>query len=143
MNQRPFSDISYRQFLDDDKLMGSKCRKCGNLFAPPRPICVHCHASEMEWAPLSGNGKLAAYTCIAIGPPFMIAQGYNRQNPYCVGVVELAEGVRVDARIEGVDARRPQTIRVGMPLTVTFLHRGEGEEARTCLAFEPAGAQPM
>ena len=94
----------------------------------------------MQWVPLSGNGKLAAYTCIAIGPPFMIGQGYDRQNPYCVGVVELEEGVRVDARIEGVDAKRPETIQVGMPLKVRFLHQGEGEDARTCLAFEPAGA---
>lgn len=143
MEERPFSDLSYRQFLNENKLMGSRCGMCGSLSAPPRPICVHCHAIEMQWVPLSGFGRLAAYTCIAVGPPFMIAEGYDRKNPYCVGVVELDEGVRVDARIEGVNARRPETIRVGMPLHVRFLHRGEGEDARTCLAFEPQEAQGM
>jgi hypothetical protein len=49
----------------------------------------------------------------------------------------LDEGVRVDARIEGVNARQPETIQTGLPLQVVFLHRGEGEKARTCLAFEP------
>ena len=134
---RSFSDISYQQFLDENKLMGSRCRKCGKLAAPPRPICFHCRAFDIAWVPLSGFGKLAAYTCIAIGPPSMMAEGYNRKNPYCVGVVELEEAVRVDARIEGVDARNPETILVGMPMQVRFLRRGEGEEARTCLAFEP------
>jgi uncharacterized OB-fold protein len=134
---RSFSDISYQQFLDENKLMGSQCRKCGRLAAPPRPICFHCRGFDMAWVPLNGFGKLAAYTCIAIGPPSMIAEGYDRKNPYCVGVVELDEGVRVDARIEGVDARQPETILVGMPMQVRFLHRGEGEGARTCLAFEP------
>ena len=93
MEERPFSDISYQQFLDDNKLMGSKCRKCGSLSAPPRPICIQCHGFDMEWVELIGKGKLAGYTCIAIGPPAMIAEGYGRDNPYCVGVVELEEGV--------------------------------------------------
>ena len=81
---------------------------------------------------------MAAYSCIFVGPPSLIAEGYDRDNPYCVGVVDLEEGVRVDARLEGVNARAPGTIRVGMPLEVSFLHRGTGDEGKTCLAFEPA-----
>jgi len=52
-------------------------------------------------------------------------------------VVELDEGTRVDARIEGVDARNPETIKVGMPLHVDYLHRGEGDNLKTFLAFKP------
>ena len=138
MSERPFSDRSYRQFLDEDKLMGSRCRACGELFAPPRPICSHCSAAEMDWETLSGRGTLAAFTCIALGPPSMVEEGYDREHPYCVGVVDLVEGVRVDARIQGVDASRPESILVDTPLTVSFLRRGEGDAARTLLAFTPA-----
>jgi uncharacterized OB-fold protein len=53
-------------------------------------------------------------------------------------VVELEDGGRVDARIEGVDCTRPETIKVGMPLKLKFLHRGEGDNRETFLAFEPA-----
>jgi uncharacterized OB-fold protein len=88
----------------------------------------------MDWFELSGKGKLAAFTCISIGPSFMIAEGYNRNNPYISGVVALDEGARVDARIEGVDPKKPEEIRIGMPLKVKFLQRGEGQ---TFLAFEP------
>ena len=42
-----------------------------------------------------------------------------------------------------MNAKDPETIQVGMPLQVTFLRCGEGEDARTCLAFEPSGAQAM
>ena len=118
--------------------MGSKCKKCNALFVPPRPICIKCHGEEIEWVQMKGKGKLAAFTCITIGPSFMIAEGYNRKNPYCSGVVELEEGVRVDARLEGVDAKNPENIIVGMPLTVKFLHRGEGDDSKTYLAFEPS-----
>lgn len=137
MGERPFSDFSYRQFLKEEKLMGSRCKECGALFVPPRPICIHCHSSRMEWVEMKGSGKLAAFTVIAIGPPSMMAEGYDRNNPYCSGVVQLEEGPRVDARIEGVDTKDPEKIKVGMPLTVKYLHRGEDEDLKTYLAFEP------
>jgi uncharacterized OB-fold protein len=138
MEVRPFNDISYERFLSEDKLMGSRCRKCGVLSIPPRSVCVKCYGSEMEWVAMKGNGKLAAFTCIAIGPPFMIKEGYDRKHPYVSGVVELEEGVRVVARIEGVDGSNPETIRIGTPLRVEFLHRGEGEKSTAFLAFRPS-----
>jgi len=138
MEEMPFNDISYRQFLNEEKLMGSRCKKCHALFLPPRPICIKCHGTEMEWVEIEGRGELRAFTCIAIGPPFMIEEGFNRKNPYCSGVVELKEGVRADARIEGVDTHAPEKIQIGMPLNVKFLHRQKEGIENTYLAFEPA-----
>ena len=86
---------------------------------------------------MKGKGRLAAFTCITVAPPFMIAQGYDRKHPYISGVVELEEGGRVDARIEGVDANEPEGIKIGTPLRVKFLHRGEGDNRETYLAFQP------
>jgi len=91
----------------------------------------------MEWAEMKGRGKLAAFTFINIPPPSMIAQGYSRKNPYCSGVVELEEGGRVDARIEGVDPAKPEDIKVGMPVKAKFLHREQEGRQETYLAFEP------
>ena len=138
MEDRPISDIAYEQFLKEEKLMGSRCKQCDALYVPPRPICVECHSTEMAWEEMSGSGKLGAFTCIAIGPSFMRAEGYDRKTPYCSGVVELAEGARVDARIDGVDTQNPETIKIGLPLKVEFLHRTEDGPARTYLAFRPA-----
>ena len=137
MEERPFSDISYELFLNEKKLMGSRCKGCGKQYVPPRSICVDCFGSDMEWVEMNGKGRLAAFTCINIPPPFMIAQGYSRKNPYCTGVVALDEGTKVDARIEGVDCSNPENIKVGMPLKVKYLQREEGETSETYLAFEP------
>ena len=137
MEVTPFNDISYERFLSKEKLMGSRCRKCGAFFVPPRAICIKCYSTEMEWIKMKGKGKLAAFTCIAIGPPFMTKEGYDRKHPYVCGVVELDEGVKVVARIEGVNGSKPETIEIGTPLRVEFLHRGEGEDLTTFLTFRP------
>jgi len=137
MEERPFTDLSYEQFLNEEKIMGCRCKKCQALYLPPRPICIKCFGDEMEWVEMKGKGKLAAFTCIGIGPPFMMEEGFDRNNPYCSGVVELEEKVRIDARIEGFDNSKPETIKVGTPVTAEFLHRGEGENMRTFPAFKP------
>jgi uncharacterized OB-fold protein len=138
MEGRPFNDISYERFLNEERLMGSRCQSCGVLFVPPRSICINCYGCEMEWVEMKGKGKLVAFTSIAIGPPFMIEEGYDRKHPYVSGVVELEEGLKVVARVEGVDGSKPETIKIGTPLQVAFLHRGEEGDARTFLAFRPS-----
>ena len=137
MEERPFNDISYEQFLNEERLMGSRCKKCGALSVPPRSICIKCYSSQMDWVEMRGEGKLAAFTCISVGPPFMIVEGYDRKRPYVSGVVALEEGTRAVARIEGVDGSKPETIKIGAPLQVEFLHRGEGDNLTTFLAFKP------
>ncbi len=137
MEDRPISVLSFKKFLDEGKLMGSRCKQCGALFTPPRPICYECHSTDMEWHEMKGKGKLATFTSIYIGPPWMIAQGFDRTHPYASAVVDLEEGTRIDARLTGVDADKPDTIKLGMPLTVDFIKVGEGEEQQTFLAFKP------
>lgn len=132
------SDIAYNRFIAEGKLTAARCKNCGARWIPPRPICVACYSANLEWIEASGRGKLAAFTCIHIPPPSMAAQGFDRTHPYCVGIVELDDGGRVDARIEGVDASRPESITIGMPMKVKFLHRTVDGRAESYLAFEPA-----
>lgn len=137
MEDSPFNDTSYEQFLNRGKIMGSKCKKCGALALPPRSICVSCLGSEMEWVQFNGTGKLAAFTSIVVAPPYMVKEGFNRNNPYVVGVVELNEGVKTVARIVGFDAKKPEQIKVGTPLKAEFIKKEEGADIKTILAFRP------
>lgn len=137
MEDRPFNDTSYEQFLNEGRLMGSKCKKCGALALPPRPICVFCFGNEMEWVGFKGTGKLAAFTSITVAPPYMVKEGFGRNNPYVVGVVELEERVKIVARIVGLDAKKPEQIKVGTPLKAEFLEKGEGPDRIIILAFKP------
>ena len=134
--EREFTGASFNQFLNEEKLMGTRCQKCGALYLPPRPICIKCYSREMEWAEMKGRGKLSAFTTINVGPTMMCQEGYGRDNPFCAGVVELDEGVKISARILGIDAQNPDGIKIGTPLRIEFLHRGEGESRVTFLAFK-------
>jgi uncharacterized OB-fold protein len=133
---RPFTVASFDQYLAEGKLMASRCVNCGTLDLPPRAICPKCHSENLEWTETSGKGKLAGFTVVSIAPTFMIEQGYGRDKPYASGIVELEGGVKISARIIGVDATKPEEIKVGTPLTVDFITVGEGEEAKTYLAFK-------
>lgn len=133
---RPFTAASFDQYLAEGKLMASRCADCGTLSLPPRSICPKCHRENLEWTETGGKGKLAGFTVVSIAPTFMTKQGYGRDKPYVSGVVELDEGVKISARITGVDATKPEEIKVGTPLTVDFITVGEGDGAKTYLAFK-------
>ena len=132
---RPFTVASFNQYLAEKKLMASHCLDCGALHLPPRAVCPKCHSSNLAWVETSGKGKLAGFTVIYIAPSFMVEQGYSRDKPYVSGIVELDEGVKISARITGVDAASPESIQVGTPLAVDFITVGEADKAKTYLAF--------
>jgi len=124
MKDIPFTIASFDKFIEEKKLMASKCLRCSALWLPPRPICLTCKSDELEWIELNGKGKLVAFTVIGVGPIPMIDAGYNRENPYCAGIVEVEEGPRISAQILGVDVAYPENIKIGIPLTATFVERG-------------------
>jgi uncharacterized protein len=135
LEQRAFNDVSFQQYLNEKRLMAARCTNCGALFFPPRGYCIGCSSFQMEWVELKGSGKISAFTCIAVGPPAMMEQGYDRKNPYCTGVVDLDEGPRTAARIEGVDAGNPAEIHLGMSVTATFIQPRNDPDANVVLGF--------
>ena len=136
---RPFTAASFNQYLNERKLMGVRCSACGQLYLPPRAICPRCHSDDMAWTELSGQGRLATFTAIYIAPTLMLDEGYDRDRPYCTGIVETQEGVKISARILGVDPSDTASIQIGAPLAVTFVPHGEDERARLVLAFRVQG----
>jgi len=135
MSDRAFTEESFQQFLNEGKLVGSRSRRTGKLYVPPRPICPETYSEDMEWVELSGKGELAAFTAVHIGPTAMVEAGYDRFHPYCTGIVQLAEGPAISAQILGVDALNPESIEIGTPLKVEYLRRGKEGSERTFLAF--------
>jgi uncharacterized OB-fold protein len=137
MSEFSMNSKDFYKALNEKKLIGSKCRRCGSIVIPQRKICPECQSDQTEIISFSGKGKLAAYTVIFVPPVRMAEAGYGSKNPYCVGVVELAEGPRVSAQILDVDVTHPENIDIGMPLTMTTISRVEGEQENTYLGFKP------
>ncbi len=126
---------AFREGIKNKMLTASRCRKCGAAFIPPRPICPGCRGTDIETIPVTGKGKLIAFTVITAAPPLMIEEGYNRENPYCSGVVELDGGAKVTARILGVDVRNPANIKTGTPVELDFQEAAHNGEKKCYLAF--------
>ena len=127
VDEREINSASFYQYLGEKKLMASRCRKCQALYLPPHSLCAKCKGDDMEWVELKGNGKLAAFAAISVGPTSTIEEGYDRNNPYLVGIVQLDEGPKISARVLGIDPGKPESIKVGTPLTVEFMEPAEGK----------------
>jgi hypothetical protein len=93
------------------KLMGAKCKKCGKVYLPPRPLCGSCFSKEFEWIELSPKGKLLTYTVIHVAP-----SQFQGMAPYAVGIVQLENGVKIPGMIRA----SPENIKIGMQLTMDF-----------------------
>ena len=74
--------------------MGTMCHSCKKVFYPPREMCVVCKKEVKEPVFLSGFGVLESFTMIHTPPA-----GFEDCAPYVVGIVKLAEGVRISAQI--------------------------------------------
>ena len=136
--EKEFTIQNYLEFIQNKKLMGSKCKDCSTMYVPVRKLCTACNSLNMEWIPLSGKGELAAFTSITVGTPYFIELGYDRNRPYCFSVIKLEEGPMVSAQLVGVDESKPDTIKIGTPLKVKFLENELKGETKIDLGFEPA-----
>ena len=73
-------------------LIGSRCRECGEVFFPATDMCANCCVMNMEKIALSRRGKLDTFTDVNY------AQQWSKEPvPYCVGAVDLPDGVRINS----------------------------------------------
>ncbi len=133
-----FIVVAFQRFLDQHKLMGSRCHRCGALFVPPKGLCPKCQGTQMTLEELSGRGALAGFTSISIVPTAMAQEGYGRDKPYLTGVIALAEGPRIAARLMDMDASKPQEVKIGTSLQAVFQDTEHEGQKRVVLAFSPA-----
>ncbi|MSO92510.1 MAG: Zn-ribbon domain-containing OB-fold protein [Rhodospirillales bacterium] len=98
-----------------EMLTAQRCADCGRLQFYPRRYCTSCLSERLEWSTLSGRGKVYSHSTVfrALSPAF------QKDIPYIVAVVELAEGLRMMTQI--VECA-PEAVFVGMPVEVTFDH---------------------
>ena len=108
-------------------LKGYKCKKCGQLDFPKPVICYNCWGEEFEVVPLSRRGKLYAYSELYVGPP-----GYGQKLPYLIGYIDLPEGIRVFAQLEG----EPGTFKCDEEVELTVGPIRKDEEGRTVLSYK-------
>ncbi len=111
-------------------LLGSRCRECKTTYFPRRQICARCMKEGiLESVPLSRRGTLYTYTVIRQAPP-------RYPVPYAVGYVDLPEGVRVFAQLEGWE-RRELKADEAMEVFFTTIRVDEGGGGLVGYRFRP------
>jgi uncharacterized OB-fold protein len=73
-------------YLDQGKVMGTKCKYCGAMYFPPRSDCFRCLGSSMEWFEVSGTGCLISFSELDYGPT-----GFDDDLPYTIGLVNYGD----------------------------------------------------
>ncbi|MFH9968943.1 bifunctional MaoC family dehydratase N-terminal/OB-fold nucleic acid binding domain-containing protein [Streptomyces mirabilis] len=93
------------------QLLIQRCGGCGTLRFPWLPGCGACGSPEWDTVEASGEGTVYSYV-VMHHPPFPAFDP-----PYAVGLIELAEGVRIVSNVIGVPYDK---VRIGMPVRLRF-----------------------
>jgi uncharacterized OB-fold protein/acyl dehydratase len=108
------------------RLLIQRCKECGTLRHPPRPMCAECRS--YEWDVVDASGRGTVYSFVVNHYPQVPAFDY----PLAVGLIELEEGTRLVANVIGV---QPGDISVGMPVEVEWV---DHDPDLSLPAFRPA-----
>jgi uncharacterized OB-fold protein len=121
--------VHLKRFFEEaraGRLTGIRCSRCGVLAMPPKEFCPGC--GERAWEPvaLRGEGTIASFTVIRVGP-----RGFTGQTPYAIAAVQLVEGPSVLGRIVEIPL---DELKIG--LSVRFRPLVEADQ--TLVGFGPA-----
>ena len=95
-------------YLENGKVMGTRCKDCGKAYFPPRSDCYQCLPGEIEWFEVSGTGKLVTYSKLEYAPI-----GFEEDVPYSIALLDYGD-YKVFGRL---DSDLPQKeIHVGMEM---------------------------
>lgn len=97
------------------RLVVQWCPSCDRGVHYPRLLCPTCGAPDLDWREMSGRAVVYAHaTHHPRGPD---------AEPYCVALVDLAEGVRLLTNVVGTD---PDDVFVGQSLRLAWLPIPDG-----------------
>lgn len=115
------------------QLLGSRCKKCDEVFFPRRHVCAKCLHRETADVLLSATGTIYSYTYVH----FALFGGKRESKGYGVGQIDLPEGPRVQSILMG----GPKDFKIGMKVTMeleTLKQDKEGNDV-VIFRFRPTG----
>jgi uncharacterized OB-fold protein len=103
-------------------LLGSRCSACGEAYFPATRGCTRCCGTQLDAFDLGHRGRLWSWTVQGFRPkpPYdggAEASAETDFQPYGVGYVELACGLKVESRLTLAD---PQQLRIGMEMELVL-----------------------
>ena len=98
------------------QLCFQRCDACDAWRHPPRRRCAACGSDAYRWEPSAGRGRLFSWT--VTHQPF--DPSFADRVPYVTGLVEMAEGPRVVALVDGdrSDLRLDREVEIALDPSV-------------------------
>ena len=109
---------------ESPRILGTRCRACGEHFFPKRVVCAKCLSADTEDATLSAEGTLWSYTFVHF--PLFGSMNVEHMNGYGVGQIDLPEGPRIQAPLAGTQDH----FRVGQKLRLELEKLREDDMGR-------------
>lgn len=126
---------------DEPSLIGSRCADCGAVTFPAQDRCPRCGRHAMYTLLLPRRGRLVSWTTQGFPPvvPYAGDETGESFEPFGVGLVQLDDLVRVEARLTESD---PEHLDFDMEVElriVPFYVDAHGDQILT-FAFAPVAA---
>jgi uncharacterized OB-fold protein len=103
----------YWDGLRAHKLVLQACQHCHTVRHYPRPVCDQCYGMASVWVQASGRGRLHSWT--VNHHPFHFA--FKRESPFVTVMVDLDEGVRMQAPLRGTDS---SALTIGLAVELIY-----------------------
>lgn len=115
----------FQEFRENKKIYGVRCKSCGRVLVPPRPLCERCYLATEEWVEVGDTGVIETF-----GIVYWKFKGLP-DPPYAVGVIKLN---RADESIlhfiGGVDLTDPrkatEKIKIGSKVRAVWSDERKG-----------------
>ena len=105
---------TFYEKLEEGKIMGRKCPKCGHVEFPPVYACNACGSYETEWYEISGKAKVHS---LVLPAALSSKPEYKNFGKFAYGEVELEEGSRLNAVILGVNKKKRKELQDKLPVS--------------------------
>jgi uncharacterized OB-fold protein len=112
--------------LENKKIFGNKCPKCGVVFVPPRKICGKCNvtiAFDQNWVHLPSTGILKNYTITH----YKINDRASRKvkKPQIIGMIQIdGSDTSIIYRLLNME---PEDIKIEMKLKIEWEENTKGD----------------
>jgi uncharacterized protein len=120
LRQIAFADEVFTWPSDEPQLIGARCEACAAVTFPFQSSCPRCGATTMSRHLLPRRGRLWTFTTQEFLPkePYASGETLETFRPYGVGLVQLGDEVRVEARLTESD---PAALRIGMEVELAIV----------------------
>ncbi len=111
--------------LENKKIIGNKCPKCGKVFVPPRKICGECNETiiiDKNWVDLPNTGTLLNYTRTY----YKVSDraGRKTKNIQIVGMVQIdGSDTAIIYRLLNI---APEELEIGMKVKIEWEEKPKG-----------------